>query len=378
MKIIVDENIEFGGEAFSGFGEVELMHGRKIANESLKDCDALIVRSITKVDDNLLSDTPVKFVGTATIGTDHLDLNYLESRNIKYASAPGCNSFAVTEYVLTAISLFAHQSNFELADKSLGVVGYGNIGKKITRFTKSIGMKVLVNDPPLERDGYDYNFSSFEEILGCDIITLHVPMNKSGIDKTLHLFDEEKINLLKPGTVLINSSRGGVVDNFALLDRLGKYNDITAVLDVWENEPKVNGDLLQRVYFGTPHIAGYSLEGKVNGTKMIYDALCKFVNATPIWQPELPRVNDSFLTVKDNLSDTELLHSITNRIYSIDEDSNSLKKLAELNEQQRAENFDLLRKTYQLRREFNNYKISEKNLIERQKIILQELRFKIT
>ncbi|MDZ7766189.1 MAG: NAD(P)-dependent oxidoreductase [Melioribacteraceae bacterium] len=150
MKIIVDENIEFGAEAFSGFGEVELMHGRKITNESLKDCDALIVRSITKVDENLLSDTPVKFVGTATIGTDHLDLNYLESRNIKYASAPGCNSFAVTEYVLTAISLFAHQSNFELANKSLGVVGYGNIGKKITRFAKSIGMKVLVNDPRLK------------------------------------------------------------------------------------------------------------------------------------------------------------------------------------------------------------------------------------
>lgn len=377
MKLVVDENIEFGAEAFSGFGEVELMHGRKITNQSLKDCDALIVRSITRVDEKLLNGTPVKFVSTATIGTDHLDSNYLESRNIKYASAPGCNSFAVAEYVLTAISLFAHQSNFEFANKSLGVVGYGNIGKKITRFAKSIGMKVLVNDPPLEREGYDYNFSSLKEILACDFITLHVPMNKSGGDKTFHLFDSENINSLKPGTVLINSSRGGVVDNSALLDRLGKYNDITAVLDVWENEPKISGELLEKVYLGTPHIAGYSLEGKVNGTKMIYDELCKFTDKNPRWKPQLPEADNSLISIQQKLTEADLLFDITNKIYAIEKDSDSLKKLSSMDLQKRGENFDLLRKTYQLRREFNNYTIAPENLSEKQINLLKDLRFNI-
>jgi erythronate-4-phosphate dehydrogenase len=334
MKIIVDENIEFGQEAFEQFGEVILSHGRKITNEMLKDAFALIVRSITSVNEELLKGTNVKFVGTATIGTDHLDIEYLDLAKIMHSSAPGCNSFAVTEYVLTALSKISYEQNFNLEDKSLGVIGYGNIGKKITSFAKAIGMNVAVNDPPLEREGFDYDFSTLEEALECDIITLHVPLNKTGIDKTYHLLDEERINNLKPGTILINTSRGAVVDNIALLNRLKNKNDITVVLDVWENEPSINQELLQNVFLGTQHIAGYSYEGKEN-----------------------------------------LLYSITNKIYPIQQDSQTLKSYAELNTAELAKQFDLLRKNYKLRREFNNYFIQTDNLTVQQKSILEKLRF---
>lgn len=376
MKIIVDENIEFGKEAFKQFGEVILCHGRKITNEMLKDASVLVVRSITSVNEELLKDTQVKFVGTATIGTDHLDKEYLNSANIKYSSAPGCNSFAVTEYVLTAVSKIAHEENFNLSEKSLGVIGYGNIGKKLTRFAKAIGMKVIVNDPPLEREGFDYNFSSLNEALKCDIITLHVPLNISGIDKTIHLLDEEKINKLKPGTVLINSSRGPVVDNAALLNRLKDRNDMTIVLDVWENEPEVNHDLLQKVYIGTQHIAGYSYEGKVNGTVMIYESLCEFLNEDKKWQPQLKQVENNRIELSEKECEN-LLYSVTHKIYPIEQDSLTLKSYAELNTTEFAKQFDLLRKNYKLRREFNNYFIEPDNLDPSQITSLKSLRFNI-
>lgn len=376
MKIIVDENIEFGFEAFQQFGKVILSHGRKITNEMLKDADALVVRSITKVNEELLKNTNVKFVGTATIGTDHLDKEFLDSANIKYVSAPGCNSFAVTEYVLTAISQIAHNQNFDLRNKSLGIIGYGNIGKKLTRSAKAIGMNVIVNDPPLERAGFEFNFSSLEEALNCDIITCHVPLNKSGIDKTHHLLDEGKINNLKQGTILINSSRGPVVDNTALLKRINDKNDITTVLDVWENEPSVNPELLQKVYFGTQHIAGYSYEGKVNGTVMIYEALCEFWDREKFWKPKLKPVEDDRISISKEQTD-DLMYSVTNSIYPIENDSKILKSKTELNSDEFAKEFDLLRKNYKLRREFNNYTIESSNLTEEQRILLKGLRFSV-
>jgi len=376
MKIIVDENIEFGQEAFEQFGEVILSHGRKITNEMLKDAFALIVRSITSVNEELLKGTNVKFVGTATIGTDHLDIEYLDLAKIKYSSAPGCNSFAVTEYVLTALSKISYEQNFNLEDKSLGVIGYGNIGKKITRFARAVGMNVIVNDPPLERDGFDYPFSTLDEALQCDIITLHVPLNKNGLDKTYHLLDEEKINKLRPGTILINTSRGAVVDNIALLNRLKNKNDITVVLDVWENEPSINQELLQNVFLGTQHIAGYSYEGKVNGTVMIYESLCEFLNEEKLWQPKLKQVDDNKISLAKEEAEN-LLYSITNKIYPIQQDSQTLKSYAELNSAEFAKQFDLLRKNYKLRREFNNYFIEPDNLDSSQKATLEKLRLNI-
>ena len=377
MNIIIDENIEFGQEAFRQFGEVRKIHGRKITNEILRECEVLVVRSITNVNKSLLEGTPVKFVGTTTIGTDHLELDYLNEKGIKFSSAPGCNSFAVAEYVLSALYDIATNKKIELKGKSLGVVGYGNIGKKVTKFAKAIGMNVLVNDPPLQREGYHYNFSSINEILECDLITLHVPMNKTGVDKTFHLIDDERIDKLEPGTVLINTCRGAVVDNEAMLTRLKSNSDLIAVLDVWENEPIIKGSLLDLVYLASPHIAGYSLEGKVNGTVMIYDELCKFTNETAKWQPMLPDVENSKIQLDPNLSDQELLSKITSHIYPIARDSESIKKLKELDPDSRAKEFDKLRKNYNLRREFDNFSVDSKHLSDSQKNILAQLRLSV-
>ena len=228
MKLIVDENISFGKEAFSEFGEITFAHGREINNNMLANADALITRSITKVNEELLSGTKVKFVGTATIGTDHIDLNYLQENDITFSSAAGCNSNAVKEYVLAAVShIFKHRIDIE--DKSIGIIGVGNIGTKVAAISESLGLKVIRNDPPLQRlpagqtgeTGSDI-YSKLEDALQCDIITCHVPLNLEGIDKTVHLINEETLRLIKPGTLLINSSRGAVVDNKALRERLEK------------------------------------------------------------------------------------------------------------------------------------------------------------
>ncbi len=374
MKIVVDENIAFPEEAFSQFGEVILCSGRKITNGLLKDVNALIVRSITKVDAKLLKNTNVKFVGTATIGTDHIDLDYLKETGITFADAQGCNANSVAEYVFTVLMKIAVERKLSLKKMSIGVIGVGNVGSKIVNFAQVIGLKVLKNDPPKERAGIGGAYVSLDEALTADIITCHVPLNKTGIDKTFHLLDDEKLKNLKEGTILFNTSRGPVVDNSALLSLIDKKN-FTIVLDVWEGEPKINTELLNKVYTGSPHVAGYSYEGKVNGTKMIYDALCNFTGQEPDWKPVLPDVDNNEIIFPGKGNIEERLHYIFNKIYDIERDDEKMRKLIEMNADVGGKYFDELRKTYPLRREFNNYTIlinkNEKEIIE----LLKKFRF---
>jgi len=344
MKLVVDENISFAEEAFGSFGEIVLLNGRKIDNQILTDADALIVRSITNVNEDLLKNTKVKFVGTATIGTDHIDLDYLEKSNITFTSASGCNSYAVTEYVFCAVSNIITQKNINKKKPSIGIVGFGNIGTKIARYAKAMGLDVFISDPPLERAGNPQIFYQLEKILQSDIITFHVPLNMDGVDKTYHLLDEEKLKIVKPGTILINSSRGPVVDNNALLKRLKNENDIYTTLDVWENEPDFIPELLQNIIFGTPHIAGYSLEGKVNGTKMVYDALCNFLEETPAWTPVLPIVENNIIELENEQNHFEILASIFEKVYSIKEDDLLLRNSLNMTGEQKKIYFDKLRK----------------------------------
>ncbi len=202
LKLIVDENIALAADIFNQFGDVKLVSGRYITNSLLKDIDILIVRSITNVDEGLLKNTPVKFVGTATIGTDHIDLDYLKKNNIIFADAKGCNAFSVAEYVVAALLNFSVKYDFSLKDKSIGIVGVGNVGSKVATFAEALGMDVLLNDPPLQRNGDKTNFVELDEILKCDIVTLHVPLNPNGIDKTHHLFDKKILSRLKNDTIL--------------------------------------------------------------------------------------------------------------------------------------------------------------------------------
>lgn len=362
LKIVCDENISFAKEAFSNLGELILLPGREIKNKDLIDSDILIVRSVTNVNEALLSETNVKFVGTATIGTDHLDKDYLTSRKIKFASAPGCNSFAVSEWVITSVLKLI--TNHNLNPKKAAVIGYGNIGTKVAKLFKAIGLEVKIVDPPKAEKESRNDFYNIDDVLNSDIITFHVPMNKSGKNSTYHLMNEERLSKLNENTILLNSSRGAVVDNSALTKILSSKNIYTA-LDVWENEPNINLDLLEKVNIATPHIAGYSLEGKVNGTKMIYDELCHSLKTNSKWEPQLEELESSFISVKgtDNFN---ILNEAVQKMYPINEDDKELRN--------NSEKFDLLRKNYNVRREFNNYRISTNAITEGAAKILKSFR----
>jgi erythronate-4-phosphate dehydrogenase len=376
MKIIADENISFAAEAFSKFGTVELMHGRKITRSSLMDAKALVVRSITNVNKDLLDGTPVKFVGTATIGTDHIDKQYLDEHNITFTDAKGCNADAVTEYVFTALISIAVKYGITLAGKTIGIVGIGNIGSRVARYAAELGLNVLKNDPPLQRKTGSSEFVPLDEILKADFITFHVPLNKGEEDNTIHLLDREKLEKIKEGTILINASRGPVVDNAALHEIISRKK-IYAVLDVWENEPELNQGLLNKVEIATPHIAGYSLEGKVNGTKIIYDALCRFSGFKNIWVPDMPSADFNIIEYNAAGDITEDLNNLFSEIYDIRHDNKELKKMLWMPENERASYFDTLRKNYPLRREFLNYKVIFKDGNTSLKNLLSKFRFKV-
>lgn len=374
MKIIIDENIALAKEAFSIFGDVVLLPGREITNETLKEADILIIRSVTDVNEKLLSGSSVKFVGTATIGTDHIDLAYLKSKNIAFADAKGCNAHAVAEYFLTALLKVCSDENISLQNKSIGVIGIGNVGSKVARFSELLGLKVLKNDPPLQRENPNEKFYSLDEVLQCDIVTLHVPLTFEGEDRTYHLLNEENLNKLKEYAILINTSRGAVIDNKALR-KVIYQKKLKVVLDVWENEPELDLSLLERVKIGTPHIAGYSLEGKVNGTVMIFDALNKFLGTDYKFDFNLPEVRNNLLSYSKNDFDTEELNNLLIRIYDIGSDDLQMKKMFYFNREDRINYFDNLRKYYPLRREFNNYLIQTNS--EKMKEIFKGLRFNV-
>jgi len=377
MNIIVDENIPQAREAFCGFGEVVFLAGREITNDALKDADILLIRSITKVNESLLKGTKVKFIATATAGTDHVDKEYLTNNGIAFADAAGCNSFSVAEYFAGAVSRIFSTNDISFEGKTLGVVGIGNVGSKVVRFAKTLGFKVLMNDPPLERKFGSQEFVSIDRILDCDVITLHVPLYKSGIDKTVHLINEERLNRIKSGTVFINASRGAVVDNAALKKRLETRNDLITVLDVWENEPVLDYNLLEKVNFGSVHIAGYSMEGKVNGTEIIYNKLCAFLNTPPVWKPKYPDIEKEEITIKKETRLEDLLNEIITQIYDISGDDRLLREGIGMEKDKQCKYFDLLRRNYRVRREFNNYIIRLNFSDEEIKRKLVELRFKV-
>ncbi|RMD51517.1 MAG: 4-phosphoerythronate dehydrogenase [Ignavibacteria bacterium] len=355
MKITADKNILWVKECFSKHGEIQLLDGREITRERIIDTDALLVRSITQVDENLLNGTNVKFVGTATIGDDHIDKDYLNSRGIYFTNAKGCNAEAVTEYVFTALSLLAHENGLNLKDKSIGVIGVGNIGSRVAAAAKALGMKVVKNDPPLKDETKSDEFSELQDALQCDIVTLHVPLNVGGKYNTYHLLNECNIHSLKDGTILINASRGSVVDNKALLKYLkSSTQKILTVIDVWENEPNINKELMKLVDIATPHVAGYSLEGKINGTKIIYKKFCDYFSEPPLWKAEYPDIEDPVIRLESSTLDSQLFR-IFSKIYDIKSESNLLKSVADSDNI--GEAFDSMRNNYKFRRELKNYKI---------------------
>jgi len=376
MNLIIDENIALAQKAFSNFGTVRFVDGRSLTASDVENTDALIIRSVTKVDEDLIKNSKIKFVGTATIGTDHIDLNYLQSKNIAFADAKGCNADSVAEYVFTALLKIAAEQNISLREKTIGVVGIGNIGSRVIRLAESFGMKVLKNDPPLERNKIGKNYVSLDEVLIADIITLHVPLSFEGDDKTYHLLNEDNLKKIKSNAIIINTSRGAAIDNASLLDETNRRG-LNLILDVWEDEPLINLDLLAKTKVATAHIAGYSLEGKVNGTKMIYESLCRFCKTDPVWQLELPTVERINLNLPDGKSNEEKLYKLFSSIYDFEKDDMSLREISNYKLNEQAGYFDLLRKTYPVRREFSNFTVQLSAKEKHLKAFLETFRFKV-
>ncbi|MFA6186144.1 MAG: 4-phosphoerythronate dehydrogenase PdxB [Phycisphaerae bacterium] len=358
MKIIADENIPFVKECFSSAGDCQTCHGRKISNEILKDADALLVRSITKVNEELLAGTNVKFVATATIGFEHIDIDYLAKNNIGFSSAPGSNANSVSEYITSAILNLADKYNFDVTKKSIGIIGVGNVGSRVEKKAKALGMKVVLNDPPLARKTGDKKYRTLKEIFDCDIVTCHTPLISDGIDKTFHLADEAFLKSLKKGAIFINSSRGKVHDTNALKNAISSGKFTAVVLDVWENEPNIDSELLDMVDFATPHIAGYSYDGKVAGMIMIYEAFCRHfgVEITQKIGDFLPRPQISEIFIKNN--EKKPLRFAVSSLYDIRKDDAALRWLKNEPADKRGAFFDGLRKNYPVRREFQNTTIS--------------------
>ena len=372
MNIVADENIPFVKDAFRTFGEVVTFSGREITREKIKDGDVLLVRSVTRVNKKLLEGTKIKFVATATIGIDHIDTAYLKKNGIGFSSAHGSNANSVSEYIMCAMLCLANRTGFQLSQKSLAVIGVGNVGSRVVEMAKGLGMDVLENDPPLARETKEARFKKIEDVIKADIITFHVPLSFKGKDATFHMVDEKFLSQLKKGVILINTSRGAVVETKALYEAIKKRNLLASVIDVWENEPGIDIDLLREVTIATPHIAGYSFDGKVNGTRMIYNACAEFFKLKPGWRMEsvMPEAPVRELKIESRGRDEEILWDTIRKLYNIERDDKSIRKMLNLRREKRGPYFDRLRKEYPIRREFFNTTLtltftSSKNLIDK-------------
>ena len=278
----------------------------------------------------MLAGSNVKFVGTATIGQEHVDCEYLEAEAIGFASAPGSNANSVAEYVVAALLAVARKHKLELAGKPIGIVGVGNVGSRVEAKVKALGMEVMLNDPPLQRQRGDEKYLPLEELYDCDFITLHTPLTFDGEDKTYHLADAEFFNSLKRGVGFINTSRGGVVDTEDLKKTMQEGKLGAVVLDVWENEPNIDNWLLRNVDISTPHIAGYSLDGKVGGMMMIYKAVCEYFGLPIEYGVEdfLPAPDVDMVEVEaDSDSEQELLYRTVQQVYVINRDDFNTREI---------------------------------------------------
>lgn len=370
FNIFVDESIAFP-EAFELFGNVIKFDGRKITNDALKNADFLIIRSVTKIDEKLLDKTNIKFIGSTTSGSDHIDTNYLDHRGIFFADAKGCNSFAVAEYVLTAIVKLLNDGKKEFSNIKIGIIGYGNIGTIVAKFCSTLGMSVKINDPPLQKkNNNDITFHPLEDILQCDIISLHVPLTFDGQYKTYKLLDEN-LSLIRENSILINTSRGGVVNEQKLL-KIITEKKLNVVTDVWCDEPNINIELLEKSKLSTPHIAGHSFEGKVNGTKIIFEQLNRFLGTKKNFDFNASKFEKTNLIFNEKLNPKNL-NFLLKQIYDIKNDSQKIKKIISLKFEQRSRCFDYLRKSYIPRKSFKDFIIATSNNFSKEKF--ENLRF---
>lgn len=368
-------------EAFSTIGEATILEGRNITAADIKDADIFATRSTTKVNEDLLTGSKIKFVGTATIGIDHMDTTYMEENGIEWCYSPGCNANSVSEYLVAGLLHLAHQHHFTLEGKTIGVIGVGNVGKRVVKKAEALGMRVLQNDPPRERAENSSQFVSLDKIIQeSDIITVHVPLTKDGVDATYHLADSKFFKQCKQGLIFIDAARGPVVDTPALINAIDSRKISHCIMDTWEGEPDLVQELLDKVDIGTPHIAGHSYEGKVQGTIMVFEQACEFFGIDSNWDPEpfMPEAIVPEISINaTGLDDEEALQQIVSRIYDITVDDSNLRKISAKVGVDRKAHFDALRKSYPVRREFRFTTVTGENLSPRLKEKIINLGFKM-
>jgi len=356
MKIVADSAIPYVEHLFSVLGKVVLCDGRQITSQVLSDADMLITRTVTTVNRHLLQGTRVRFVGSATSGIDHVDTQYLQERNIMFAHAPGCNAQSVAEYVLSSLCVLVGERPADLAGKTVGIIGCGHAGTALYNILQALGVRCLLNDPPLQQQGSTLPLLPLEQVLEADIISLHVPLTKQGDHATWHMLDKKRLAGLRKDVILINASRGGVINEAALIDFINDNPQCAVVLDVWENEPAINQDLLARVAIATPHIAGYSTDAKLRGTLTVFRAACSHFNQDPDESilPELPVPEFNRVVPGDNNNLLEAVQTAVLASYDVRADSGALRHMLDISPELRATYFSGLRNSYPLRREFGS------------------------
>ncbi|WP_027671240.1 4-phosphoerythronate dehydrogenase [Rheinheimera baltica] len=358
MQIFADENMPLVNAFFEDIGDVTLFNGRNVTASQLENADILLVRSVTNVNAELLAkNSKLKFVGTATIGMDHIDQAYLASRNVSFASAPGCNAQSVVEYVLSSLWCLAERYQWHLEKKTVGIVGVGNIGSRLVRALTALNIKVLQCDPVRAEQDNGFEHTDFDLLCQhADIISFHTPLQTLGKWPTRHMLNTTSLQRLKPDCAIINASRGAVIDNHALLnDLLVTHRRRAVVLDVWESEPDILTALLPYVDIATAHIAGHSVEGKARGTEMLYQHCCKLLGQPVIHQLgqvlSVPAMEKLQISEKFRLPDVQNLARL---LYDVRRDDAMLRQhLAE-------QGFDWLRKHYPPRREFGSLQLCGK------------------
>ena len=373
MKFVVDKKIPFIHGILEKHADVVYLEGREISRRDLLDADALIIRTRTKCTRELLEGTRVRFIASATIGFDHIDTTFCDAKKIIWTNAPGCNSASVQQYIAASLVHLSEKLNLTLAGMTIGIVGVGNVGSKVTKLCREFGMHVLLNDPPRERKEGRQDFVSLETIIGkSDIITLHVPLNREGIDETFHMGNEAFFSRLKSGQILINSSRGEVLDTEALNACLREKKLAACILDVWEHEPEIDRELLGLVDIGTPHIAGYSADGKANGTTMSIQALSRFFGlGLDSWAPSsvpLP-VQPQMELDCAGLSRQDIFGRLVRHTYDLLADDRRLRESPQTFEKQRGD--------YPLRREFPAYAVKLRYASEESRTLTKNLGFTV-
>jgi erythronate-4-phosphate dehydrogenase len=379
LKIVADNAIPFVEKFFSCIGELELVEGRKINAEVVKDADVLVARTITKVNSALLEGSAVGVVVSPSSGCDHIDLDYLEQQSIECISTPGSNAVSVAEYVLSALCVLADQNAFDLSQKKVGIVGCGNVGSQLRLMLETLGLECLVCDPFLKDASRDDGYCDLSAIKEADIVSLHVPLSRDGRYPTRGMIDAEFFEGLFEDVILINTSRGAVVDEVALKAFLNQHSQAMAVIDVWANEPDIDVDLIRSVDIATPHIAGYSMDAKLRATCGVFEQLCDYLEIDSYFEglnDVFPLDEEKEISLSPDQSDIDLLSLAILASYDVRSDAAALRRMLEDNVQERAGYFDELRNNHPIRREFSSVRIGLTKDAENQREKLLKLGFR--